>query len=185
MYLFSSACFVVVVGLSCGDSHGVPGRMRLPICCGDVWNVIGDSCWLFSKEEPHGLYKCTSQLCMQDVELLAALVHENCAYNTSVVAAKLYLSDNILLVVYLAPIVSRDELFVACEEVGLQDFKPHNALLDRLDSLWIGWSHTENSAALPFQVWFRGEMGLGEMPGLETEVPHVESSIGSMSKPFE
>lgn len=38
------------------------------------------------------MYKCINQVCMLEAELLAAFVHESCADNTSVVAAKLYLS---------------------------------------------------------------------------------------------
>ena len=68
----------------------------------DLGEVHGDSCWLFADGQL-GKHKLVTKVAPHDILLLAAELHETYR-SLGVAAAKLYMSDDLLLVLYVEEI---------------------------------------------------------------------------------
>ena len=125
-----------------------------PVVAHDLGDIEGASCWLFNDPHSAGAYKLVACVEQRDVLLLAAQIHENCAHLQAVCGAKLYFSDELLLVVYLSAYADKaDDLLLAFDGIYLLDFTPYGALTGVVSPLWVALSNVADSPAVPFDAW--------------------------------
>ena len=127
-----------------------------PVVAHDLGDLEGGSCWLFNDPREAGTYKVIARVEPRDVVLVAAQIHDNCANMRAVSGAKLYLSTDLLVVVYLsAEFVRRaDDVRLAFDSVCPLVWRPYDAVAgEGLAPLWVGLSHLSNSPAIPFEMW--------------------------------
>ena len=67
----------------------------------DLGDVVGNSCWAFYHDEA-GAYKAAARVETSDVHLTAAKFHDTCYDMELVVLSKLYMSDELLVVIYFS-----------------------------------------------------------------------------------
>ena len=94
-----------------------------------------------------------------DVVLLADQIYNNCL-ELGFIQAKLYLSDELLLVLYPAEGEDPDQVQMAIEDIDLQPFQPYGALTDEIALVWIAFSQSGDSPAVPLESWLDGKASL-------------------------
>ena len=94
-----------------------------------------------------------------DVVLLADQVYSNCL-ELGFIQAKLYLSDDLLLVLHLAEGEDPNQVRMAIEDIYLQPFQQNEALTDDTALIWIAHSQVADSPAVPLESWLNGKASL-------------------------
>ena len=136
-----------------------PASIFAPVVAHDLGDLEGGSCWLFYDPHAVGTYKLIARVETRDVVGLAAQMHDNCAILRGVSGATLYLSTDLLVVVYLSADFDRraDDARLAFDSVYLLDWRPYHAVAgEGLAPLWVGLSQLSNSPAIPFELWAAG-----------------------------
>ena len=93
------------------------------------------------------------------MHLTAAMVHDSCSFTEAIAQAKLYLSDELLLVLYFDDYVESDtdleEVWEVLRDLPILPFRPHNAIENKDEKMgceayaWLGLSRVADSPAVP------------------------------------
>ena len=129
----------------------------------DLGVVSENSCWMWSDGSagPYKLVMCIDSLMSSstDVVLLAEQVYSNCL-ELGFIQAKLYLSDDLLLLLYFAEGEDPNQVRMAIEDMYLQPFQTYEALTDDTALIWIAHSQAADSPAVPLESWLNGKASL-------------------------
>ena len=127
----------------------------------DLGEVHGDSCWLFADGQL-GKHKLVTKVAPHNILLLAAELHETCS-SLGVAAAKLDISDDLLLVLYVEEGADYSHIGEALDYFEFLSFQPYAAIGKDEASVWLAWSSISNSPAVPFHSWMSGNIELPEI----------------------
>ena len=116
-----------------------------------------DSCWLFSGSAYIGEFKAVLMLharfATEGLADIAGLIYEGTLEMNGVSAAKLHLSDDLLLVLYMRRQFSEVDISRSVHGADVLPFKPYGAFVQTEAELWIARSHEADSPAVPYESW--------------------------------
>ena len=121
--------------------------------------VDGDSCRLF-RHDDSSTHKMVMKIdSYDDLVLLAMDIHATCSALSCVAGAKLYNSEDLLLVLYLTEGEEDDmQIEEAIESFNVVPFHPYNAAQDGDSVLWLAWSDEGDSVAIKWKDWLDGKV---------------------------
>ena len=118
----------------------------------------GDSSWLFSPQTVSA-HTVIAKVEPRDIVLLAGQLHVNCC-GLDIAAAKLYLSDELLLILYFIEAADCSHVAEAVCDLELLLFRPYEFVCADTALMWLAWSSIANCLAIPFKSWASGDMVL-------------------------
>lgn len=123
--------------------------------------IVGDSCWLLNDSNV-GDFKIVVQLdfdtWVEKQADIAEKIIQNILSFDGFAAAKFYLSEDLLLVLYMQPGNDGFNVDRVLDGIALkQDFQPYNAQVEAFAPVWVANAWMRDSPAIPFSEWLAGE----------------------------
>ena len=123
--------------------------------------VHGDCCWLLSDSDYIGDFKIVVKLdrgmSVDELVGVTEMLLQKLLSLDGFAAAKFYLSDDLLLVLYMQKGMDNVCVYKFLEGIKLQaDFTPYNALVEEATAIWVAKAAIGDSPAIPYSQWIAG-----------------------------